>query len=467
MDGDVITGEPCDEADVCVGGACAITGRSCLSDAVCNASCESGLCVPENQFKLIFTPDGKIWPGFKLNASNPGQTFYNLVYIGDPAVLTISIPYPYVTVGGTPVHVYDGAEVGNVPGDDCFEPPAETLEGGALSTQWTIDDWIEGGANNPDVTCTQVCGPNGVGFCTFDVDLTSVTPSPSDEYYVNIHLDYGLKGVHLDANPCDDLAEVDRYDVDTLSAWGQADADGWTGGVLLSGNAWVDDTAGDYELPPGFLSDVGLRDCRDHSFSHDGVDVCFDGLCALTGGICSTNADCVEEVPSDTVQNLNIFKGISGAFGAVRSSLTGDGYEGNILTLAKANNPTAILKETVTDEDGAYTLLYKHKGKPTMYITELYDPSGTKLLGSIAFELQGNGWTQIEFDPHGDPCNIDSSFCECNGDWCAAAEYGSGRQSGGGGGESCDLAQKGESCTADSDCCSNSCKGKQGNKTCK
>ncbi len=56
---------------------------------------------------------------------------------------------------------------------------------------------------------------------------------------------------------------------------------------------------------------------------------------------------------------------------------------------------------------------------------------------------------------------------------CAAAEYGSGRHSGGDsndGGDSggvCELAPKGDSCTVNSDCCSNSCKGKQGNKTCK
>ena len=38
---------------------------------------------------------------------------------------------------------------------------------------------------------------------------------------------------------------------------------------------------------------------------------------------------------------------------------------------------------------------------------------------------------------------------------------------GGGGGGSCELAPRGASCSADSDCCSNTCKGKPGNKTCK
>jgi serine protease len=38
---------------------------------------------------------------------------------------------------------------------------------------------------------------------------------------------------------------------------------------------------------------------------------------------------------------------------------------------------------------------------------------------------------------------------------------------GGGGGGGCDLGQKGDACTADSDCCSNKCTGKAGAKTCK
>jgi hypothetical protein len=45
--------------------------------------------------------------------------------------------------------------------------------------------------------------------------------------------------------------------------------------------------------------------------------------------------------------------------------------------------------------------------------------------------------------------------------------YCGGGGGGGGGGGSCDLGGSGDSCTADSDCCSGSCKGKPGAKTCK
>ncbi len=49
------------------------------------------------------------------------------------------------------------------------------------------------------------------------------------------------------------------------------------------------------------------------------------------------------------------------------------------------------------------------------------------------------------------------------GDTCGGAGGGGGR----GGGGSCDLAPVGASCSADSDCCSNTCKGKPGSKVCK
>ena len=44
---------------------------------------------------------------------------------------------------------------------------------------------------------------------------------------------------------------------------------------------------------------------------------------------------------------------------------------------------------------------------------------------------------------------------------------GCGGGGGGGGGETCDLLPAGASCTSDSECCSNSCKGRPGRKTCK
>jgi hypothetical protein len=48
-----------------------------------------------------------------------------------------------------------------------------------------------------------------------------------------------------------------------------------------------------------------------------------------------------------------------------------------------------------------------------------------------------------------------------------SAKYPSGGGGGGGGGGTCTLAQVGDSCSVNADCCSNKCKGPSGGKTCK
>lgn len=63
-------------------------------------------------------------------------------------------------------------------------------------------------------------------------------------------------------------------------------------------------------------------------------------------------------------------------------------------------------------------------------------------------------------------CNNGPSTIEQDDADGIKALYGGGGGGGGGGG-SCTLGQKGDSCTASSDCCSNKCSGKSGAKTCK
>jgi hypothetical protein len=427
---------------------------------------ETDWCRQTGQFRLVFTPDVKNFPAYKLPASNPGQTFYNAIVQGapnTPVTVGIDIPYPYVTVGGQPVHVFDAYDAigmcvnrstgeatgqacdfkaypdsecgdGEYCDSSCFAP---TLPLQQFDIRWNIADYFagEGMIDDPRVTCDEVCGPDGAGSCTFDV----VVPIPaSGQAYLNVHLDYGLKGVHEDANPCDGLA--DRYD--------QGDSSG-TGFADVGFDAWVNNDAGDGTLG------IGIADCTDYAFGHSVGEQTFG-----------------EQTFDDSVQNLNVFKPIAGAFGRSGDSQSGLGHGGLKLTLVKSSNPGTILQTATTDQDGFYTLPYKHKGKPAWYTVSLYDDTGSLLLGSIGIELQGNGWTQIDFDSYAtfeELCDIDKAFCECNG-WCAVAEYGSGRQSGGssgGGGAVCELAQSGASCTEDGDCCSGACKGKPGEKTCK
>ena len=440
-------------------GLCADADGDVLEgDIACSNECPNAelYCKQTGQFRLVFTPDVKQYPAFKLPASNPGQTYYNAIVEGAPGStrdLYLFVSYPYVTVGGQPVHVYDGADVvgacvdsnGETTGENCTTDAdcgsGETCDSSCFAPgdslaqydiRWAIEDYFDPDLD-PRVDCSSdVCGPAGSGECI--VYLEDVPIPDSGLAYVTIHLDYGLKGNWTDANLCDDLLP-DRYD------------QGPSSGSLFAEMGYDALINNDSQDGP-----VGIYDCTDYYFAHDDDPIIFPYL-----GV-------------DLAQNLNVFKGISGVGGLALGSLSGQAYEGLKLKLTPTGNPNTVLQTTTTDQDGYYVLPYKHKGKPSLYDVYLSDETETSTLGKITVELQGNGFSQVTFDSEDDPCDAEAAFCECNG-WCAAAEYGSGRQSGGsdGGssGGSCELAQTGDSCNDNSDCCSNSCKGKAGKKVCK
>ena len=423
---------------ICVGGGGNPTGEVCDVQTG-NPACTVGTCVEENQFRLLFTPDGKIWPGYKLNASNPGQFFYNLFYADTPSTtvtLDINVPYPFVTQGAVPVHVFDGVlvQTGPVGGvEGCFLPPEQVLD--SSITQIGIQDYIAGTMAAGQLTCDQVCGPDGSGACTLTV--VDVPIPASGLAYVNVHLDYGLKGVHLDANPCDD-GLIDRYDRGaTISPWNSTDA-------------FVDTS--------DQTGSLALEDCHDYVFSH---------------------TDDSSPLFTDTVQNLNIFKRIAGGFGVVTSSATGTGQAGAPVELIRVKTGN-VVKSGVTDQDGYYTLEYKHKGKRALYSVVL---TSHGLIQDI--ELRANGWAEVNFDvftgTSSGAFNLDPKG-KGSGDECSPTEDpelscadGVDNDCDGSvddadsdcGGATCTAGARGDSCSSNSDCCSNQCKGRKGNKTCR
>jgi hypothetical protein len=128
------------------------------------------------QFRLLFTPDKKNGP-YKLNASNPGQFFYNVFLVGDPGTevtLTMTTEYPWVTQGNKPIHVYDGVGLGaSGEGFTCFEPGQEAA---SFGEKIVLGDYV----------------PQDLGVTT-QVEIVFNMPA-SGFAYVNMHLDYGLKG---------------------------------------------------------------------------------------------------------------------------------------------------------------------------------------------------------------------------------------------------------------------------------
>jgi len=137
------------------------------------------------QFRLIFTQDPNSPSCYKLNASNPGQFFYNVFQTGtpgDPVALTITLPYPFVTQGTVPVHVYDAVTVYGNPGPLDGTCPATTCltPGNDVTGGFTI--------SGPPVSVTRGALPGSSKTIT----VTGLIPA-SGVAFVAVHIDYGLK----------------------------------------------------------------------------------------------------------------------------------------------------------------------------------------------------------------------------------------------------------------------------------
>ena len=136
------------------------------------------LCtLTNNQFKLVYTPDQT--NGWKLNASNPGQYYYNMFYTGaGNEDIELTLPYPWVTQGAVPIHVYSDVGVSTTNGTTCLTPIGELANS---TTHVTLANYGDGTTPSYDFSKTTT--------------VTIHVPALSGGFaYVNIHLDYGLKG---------------------------------------------------------------------------------------------------------------------------------------------------------------------------------------------------------------------------------------------------------------------------------
>jgi Cys-rich repeat protein len=337
-----LTDADCEDQNECTADICNGAGECEHPPTECSAVTDSSLCrfdeypaacgTGAREFRLVFTPDVKIWPGHKLSASNPGQTFYNLITENQSPV-TVEIPYPYVTVGGMPVHVYCADDL-QYNSAGCFVPPAAVA---SYPLQITMADWAPGGrcaALLP--TFGDPSYPLNAGECTLQIPLPA--GQCDGRYYVNIHLDYGLKGA------------APRYDGVGMSAWGSSDA-------------YVDAVT----TP----TVVAINDCTPYTFSDSGSG------------------------ESDTVYSTNVFKRIAGVFSQVTNNATGSPVGGVMATLkAKANG--AVVSTATGDEDGYMLLNHKHTGKAMVYTVTLNVPG----VGVVSTDvtLKANGWAEASYD---------------------------------------------------------------------
>ena len=323
----------------------------------------SSLCAfdtsPKNgsQFNLIFTPDGSLWSGssngaYKITSTNPGQFFYNVFHQGapgDPATFTVSIPYPFVTQGATPWHLYDGVSLGTADGEDCFDPGEAFETHQQLITLADYDTPTTGGDFNCDAN-----------FCTYTINTT--IPA-SGFIYLNVHLDYGLKGPQTDAHRDPASGSPDRYGQGSCDYYDNGTPGDPSDDILVGCDAAEVDNSGN----------VLIDNCTPYTFSHTG-DSAF----------------------SFDVENANIFKRIRGAFG---SFWEGDALAGSPLGFAAVQliDQDGVTVETgATDEDGYYGMLYKHTGKKAPYTVYLPDFSyGHEVM------LKANGYAEVNFTMDG------------------------------------------------------------------
>jgi hypothetical protein len=154
---------------------------------------DSSLCMFGEDFRVLFTPDGKNWPEYKISATNSGQFFYNVFYagtVGEDVTFDITLPYPFVTKGANPIHgyktltVYEDLETGYT----CLMPGEEFF---VDSTQVTLADYA----------------PQAYGSST-EISVGVNVPD-SGFIYLAIHLEYGLIGSNNYLASGDDAIDAD------------------------------------------------------------------------------------------------------------------------------------------------------------------------------------------------------------------------------------------------------------------
>jgi hypothetical protein len=275
------------------------------------------------------------------------------------------IPWPFVTQGAMPVHVYDSDAI-DVFGDEnlfCFREEADgsyvlPVNGMSYPAKITQELRTNGGFDPGDGMYAVYCPVSG-DDC--EVSITFEMPA-TGRAYVNIHLDYGVKGPMTDVNPVDGM--LDRYDMGTSICAGDATYyDAFVNTALPAS-----DPA--YEFTP-----VGLATCTQYPFDHT-TDTCLGQGNPLCSG-------------ADLVENINVFK----KFAGIATNVTADGGPWGKVPIRIWQNNKKLLEVGTTDEDGYYAFRYKHTGKPASYVVTL----GAPVNAEVTLQLKGNGWATATY----------------------------------------------------------------------
>ena len=182
-DGNVCTTDSCNDQTGCVNKPVDEGGLSC------SAVTDSSLCPLPDPFNLNYKGT-KTKNVYELNASNPGQFYYNVFYNGTPnqqVTLTIKIPYPFVTQGANPIQVHNSAGPSGVTYNSCF------AAGGSLSGYTiTTNGHVWKATETPVIVLADYGKTPIVGTTFMTVTVKGLVPG-TGLLYVTLHLDYGFK----------------------------------------------------------------------------------------------------------------------------------------------------------------------------------------------------------------------------------------------------------------------------------
>jgi len=183
---------------------------------------------PGQQFRLIYTPI-PYTTYYRLAASNPGQFFYNVVVSGasgDPFSVDVEFPYPWVTMGDVPTHMWDDVNFHMADGKWCVGPSGNGI--GSDSDQILFGNYDWGTVDSQTLTVDGTIGPNGFTF-------------------FRVHMDFGLKHsqqwqqIKL-GNTAHPISPLDAPDITSPMDWLFSDSTGG-GADLQSINVFKRDPA--------------------------------------------------------------------------------------------------------------------------------------------------------------------------------------------------------------------------------
>ncbi|HEV8200431.1 MAG TPA: hypothetical protein VGS03_10445, partial [Candidatus Polarisedimenticolia bacterium] len=361
-------GNACTTGDTCSSGTCRggtppdcndnnpCTADSCNAATGCthtttgdgqNGSCETVTDTmycplpPDNTcgagtFRLIDlqNPTNGVQNDYLLNASNPGQWYYNVFYSGTPGSsfsLTIDVPWPFVTNGDNPIQVHDGTTFNGA----CFVP-SPSLSGYLITTD-------AGHLSNSGKAVVLLADykMQNLGD-TQAVYVTGTVPS-TGLAYITVHLDYGIKKV---------------------SSWQQNTTTLQGPDVDLNGSL---DGLGD---GPIFIKG-GTPACT------NGQDYRFD---FNAGG----------PTIGTTIYSTNTFKKNPGVNGMITKT-TGDPKSNVRVEFYGPNNK--LISALNTDADGFFMFSYKHTGKAANYTIKVPSLGLQKVV-----TLKANGYALANFE---------------------------------------------------------------------